>query len=68
MQWYKDGKFPVDKLVKLYPAGDLDRALDDLNAGRVSRCSGFLVISCILTVAAGHKARLVVGSALIIIL
>ncbi|OJJ05103.1 hypothetical protein ASPVEDRAFT_74525 [Aspergillus versicolor CBS 583.65] len=35
VQWYKDGKFPVDNLVKVYPAGDLDRALDDLKAGRV---------------------------------
>lgn len=43
MQWYKDGRFPVDKLVKVYPAGDLDRALDDLKAGRVSRCPVALV-------------------------
>ncbi|KAL4808119.1 chaperonin 10-like protein [Aspergillus unguis] len=35
IQWYQEGKFPVDKLAKVYPAGELPRALDDLKAGKV---------------------------------
>ncbi|KAL3480785.1 chaperonin 10-like protein [Aspergillus californicus] len=35
VQWYKEGKFPIDQLVKVYPAAKLDEALDDLKAGRV---------------------------------
>ncbi|KAL4914538.1 chaperonin 10-like protein [Aspergillus aurantiobrunneus] len=34
-RWYKGGKFAVDELVKTYPAGELDRALNDLKAGKV---------------------------------
>ena len=32
---YKQGKFPVDKLAKVYSADALDTALDDLHSGRI---------------------------------
>ncbi|RDW65669.1 NAD(P)-dependent alcohol dehydrogenase [Aspergillus mulundensis] len=35
VQWYKEGKFPIDRIVKIYPATELDRALEDLKAGKV---------------------------------
>ncbi|KAL4972370.1 chaperonin 10-like protein [Aspergillus desertorum] len=35
VQWYKEGKFPVDKIVQIYPAKELDKALYDLKAGKV---------------------------------
>ncbi|KAL4746670.1 hypothetical protein BDW72DRAFT_210218 [Aspergillus terricola var. indicus] len=35
VQWYKEGKFPVDKIVRIYPATELDKALEDLKAGKV---------------------------------
>ncbi|KAL4957650.1 chaperonin 10-like protein [Aspergillus filifer] len=35
VEWYKDGKFPIDKIVQVYPAGELDKALEDLKAGKV---------------------------------
>ncbi|KAI9368129.1 chaperonin 10-like protein [Aspergillus egyptiacus] len=35
VQWYKEGKFAIDKVVKVYPAAKLDEALADLKAGKV---------------------------------
>lgn len=35
VQWYKDGKFPINKIVQVYPVGELDKALEDLKAGKV---------------------------------
>ncbi|KAJ5679643.1 Polyketide synthase enoylreductase [Penicillium macrosclerotiorum] len=35
IDWYKQGKFPVDKLVEVYDLTSLDRALDDLRTGKV---------------------------------
>ncbi|RFU75754.1 polyketide synthase, enoylreductase [Trichoderma arundinaceum] len=35
VELYKQGKFPVDELSKVYPAEHLDQALDDLKAGKV---------------------------------
>lgn len=32
---YKQGKFPIDKLAKVYGADSLDRALEDLHSGKV---------------------------------
>lgn len=32
---YKQGKFPVDKLAKIYNAGSLEQALSDLHSGNV---------------------------------
>ncbi|KAJ5942130.1 hypothetical protein N7516_002298 [Penicillium verrucosum] len=32
---YKQGKFPVDKLAKIYPPGDLEQAMADLQSGSV---------------------------------
>ncbi|KAL3433949.1 chaperonin 10-like protein [Aspergillus tetrazonus] len=37
VQWYKEGKFPVHKIVRVYPATELDKALEDLRAGQVRR-------------------------------
>lgn len=33
---YRQGKFPVDQLCKVYPAENLDQALEDLESGKVS--------------------------------
>lgn len=35
-QLYRDGKFPVDRLAKIYPAKQLDQAIADLKSGLVS--------------------------------
>ncbi|KAK4083663.1 uncharacterized protein Triagg1_1325 [Trichoderma aggressivum f. europaeum] len=35
VELYKQGKFPVDKLSKVYPAEQLDQALEDLKTGKV---------------------------------
>ncbi|KAL4908532.1 hypothetical protein BDW74DRAFT_175214 [Aspergillus multicolor] len=35
VQWYKEGKFPIDRIVKIYPATEMNRALEDLKAGKV---------------------------------
>jgi Zn-dependent alcohol dehydrogenase len=32
---YKRGKFPVDKLAKIYKADSIENALDDLHSGSV---------------------------------
>lgn len=32
---YRQGKFPIDKLAKVYEVDSLDRALEDLNSGKV---------------------------------
>ncbi|KAL4816721.1 hypothetical protein BDW67DRAFT_175336 [Aspergillus spinulosporus] len=37
VQWYKEGKFPIHKIVQVYQATELDKALEDLNEGRVRR-------------------------------
>lgn len=39
IQLYRDGKFPVDRLSKVYPAKDIDKALHELHAGKVCRLS-----------------------------
>ncbi|KAL2211549.1 putative aryl-alcohol dehydrogenase [Sarocladium strictum] len=35
VQLHRDGKFPVEKICKMYAAEDLDKALADLKAGKV---------------------------------
>jgi hypothetical protein len=35
VELYKQSKFPVDKLSKVYPAEQLDQALEDLKTGKV---------------------------------
>lgn len=35
VQWYQDGKFPVDKLMTHYAFEDINQAFDDLNSGKV---------------------------------
>ncbi|KAL1868981.1 hypothetical protein Plec18167_007983 [Paecilomyces lecythidis] len=35
VQLHRDGKFPVEKISKVYPATKLDEALDDLKSGKV---------------------------------
>ncbi|KAJ9143867.1 Alcohol dehydrogenase superfamily, zinc-type [Pleurostoma richardsiae] len=35
IQLYYDGKMPLDRLAKIYPATDLDRAIEDLRKGSV---------------------------------
>ncbi|KAJ5623016.1 hypothetical protein N7490_011621 [Penicillium lividum] len=35
LEWYKQGKFPVDKLAKIYNTDSLDQALEDLKAGKI---------------------------------
>lgn len=34
IEYYKAGKFPFDKLIKLYPFEQLDQAIEDMNAGK----------------------------------
>ncbi|KAF4120934.1 D-arabinose 1-dehydrogenase, Zn-dependent alcohol dehydrogenase family [Geosmithia morbida] len=36
LQLFNEGKFPIDKISKTYPADNLDAALADLKSGRVS--------------------------------
>jgi len=33
IQWYRDGKFPIDKLMKLMPAADFNQALHEMHSG-----------------------------------
>jgi len=33
LQWYKDGKFPFDRLIKFYPVKDVAQALEDMKTG-----------------------------------
>ncbi|EKG09846.1 Alcohol dehydrogenase superfamily zinc-containing [Macrophomina phaseolina MS6] len=33
IEWYRAGKFPVDKLVKFYKADDWQKAIDDMHRG-----------------------------------
>jgi Zn-dependent alcohol dehydrogenase len=33
IKWYRDGKFPIDKLGKLFKAEDFKRALDEMHGG-----------------------------------
>jgi len=33
IQWYRDGKLPIDKLIKFYPVEDFERAISDMNSG-----------------------------------
>ncbi|KAJ5082806.1 Polyketide synthase enoylreductase [Penicillium argentinense] len=35
VDWYKQGKFPVDRLARVYAADSLDEALEDLHKGKV---------------------------------
>lgn len=34
IQYYKDGRFPFDKLIKKYPISELDQALEDMKSGK----------------------------------
>ncbi|KAM5354700.1 hypothetical protein ACJ41O_001347 [Fusarium nematophilum] len=34
IQWYREGKFPIDKLTRFYKAEDINLALQDMKAGR----------------------------------
>lgn len=33
IQWYREGKFPIDKLMKLMPADQFDQALHEMHSG-----------------------------------
>ncbi|KAF2191045.1 NAD(P)-binding protein [Zopfia rhizophila CBS 207.26] len=33
IQWYRDGKLPIDTLIKHYPADDFEKALEDMHTG-----------------------------------
>ncbi|KAF2795278.1 NAD(P)-binding protein [Melanomma pulvis-pyrius CBS 109.77] len=33
IQWYHEGKLPIEKLIKFYPADDFEKALGDVHAG-----------------------------------
>ena len=35
IKYYQDGKFPLDKLIKVYDFKDLNQAMDDFKAGKV---------------------------------
>src|SRR5699024_10380323 len=35
IKYYKDGRFPFDKLIKKYPFEDLSKALNDMEQGKV---------------------------------
>ncbi|KAK0666604.1 chaperonin 10-like protein [Cercophora samala] len=35
IQAYKEGKFPVDKISKVYPVGDIEKAIADTESGKV---------------------------------
>ncbi|KAJ5224479.1 uncharacterized protein N7469_007982 [Penicillium citrinum] len=35
VEWYQQGKFPVDKLAQIYNADSLEQALEDLHKGKV---------------------------------
>jgi Zn-dependent alcohol dehydrogenase len=33
VQWYREGKFPIDKLVKFMPAEEFEKALEEMHSG-----------------------------------
>ena len=33
VKWYRDGKFPIDKLMKLMPAEDFEKGLQEMHDG-----------------------------------
>lgn len=33
VKWYKEGKFPIDKLMKLMPADDFEQGLKEMHDG-----------------------------------
>lgn len=35
IEMHREGKFPVEKLGKLYPAGDIEEAMKDMHDGKV---------------------------------
>ncbi len=35
IQWYREGKFPFDKLVKMFPATDVAEAVYNMENGSV---------------------------------
>lgn len=35
LDWYKQGKFPIDKLATVYNVDSLDQALEDLDKGKI---------------------------------
>jgi Zn-dependent alcohol dehydrogenase len=36
IELYHNGKFPVEKLAKVYAIDQLDKAIDDMKSGKVS--------------------------------
>lgn len=45
VQWHQEGKFPVGKMVKVYPAEELGKALEDLKAGTVRLLCGWNILT-----------------------
>lgn len=41
IQWYKEGRFPVDKLVKFYKAEEFDKGLHEMVSKLTSRFGAF---------------------------
>jgi len=33
IQWYRDGKLPIEKLVRMYQVNDFEQALHDMHSG-----------------------------------
>ena len=33
IQWYREGRFPIDKLIKTFPAGQFQTALHEMHDG-----------------------------------
>lgn len=33
IQWYREGKFPIDKIVKTFPANEFGQALHEMHTG-----------------------------------
>jgi len=33
VQWYREGRFPIDRLMKLVPADDFEKALQEMHSG-----------------------------------
>jgi hypothetical protein len=56
VELYKQGKFPVDQLCKVYPAERIDQALDDLKSGKVSLILSLKSLTCAMFF--GGKAKI----------
>ncbi len=35
VKWYKEGRFPVDRIISFYDFKDIDKALEDSNSGKI---------------------------------